>query len=167
MNQHNDFAIEKTESHQPFFTVAFTNVLAGDRKVVPNGLCALEVQAAVLDVVTSLRLVPGGHEQIVATICSDAKGSFAPVEPRNQRGLTSPMSGRAGGRSPLAKVRLDGLVRAHLVTGKYLGSTKRLPGMLRPRGQDGVGRRNCDRQIGRRTALPDLQMPAAVRCTPA
>src|SRR6266571_4488835 len=89
MNQHNDFAIEKTESHQPFFTVAFTNVLAGDRKVVPNCLCALEVQAAVLDVVTSLRLVPRGHEQIVATICSDAKGSFAPVEPRNQRGLTS------------------------------------------------------------------------------
>ncbi len=54
MNQHNDFAIEKTESHQPFFTIAFANVLAGDREVVPNGLCALEVQAVVINVVTSL-----------------------------------------------------------------------------------------------------------------
>src|SRR6266487_1357760 len=88
MNQHNDFAIQKTESHQPFFTVAFTNVFAGDREIVPNGLCALEVQTVVLDVVTALGLVPGGHEQIVATIYSDAKRLFAAVEPRNQRGLT-------------------------------------------------------------------------------
>ena len=71
VDQDNDLTIQESERHHSLFTVILPRVFTGDSEVVPDGLGALEVQAMKLYVPAALRLVPGGHQLIVFTICSD------------------------------------------------------------------------------------------------
>lgn len=66
-HDHN-LSTQESEGHQPLLAVIFPSVFTRDGEVVPDGLCALEVQAVNFDVAPTLWLVPGRDGQIVSTI---------------------------------------------------------------------------------------------------
>lgn len=45
VDQNDYLALEEAKCHQPFLAVDFPDVLAGNGKVVPNGVSPLEIQA--------------------------------------------------------------------------------------------------------------------------
>jgi hypothetical protein len=73
VDQNDHLALQETKRHQPFLAVVFPDVLAGNGKVVPNGVSPLEIQAVSLDVAPTFGFIPGGHLQIVVTARPNAK----------------------------------------------------------------------------------------------
>ena len=70
MDQHDCLAIQQSKRHHSLFAVVRPRVLAGDGEIVPDGFGPLEVQTVIGNVPAAFGLIPGGHEQIVVTICS-------------------------------------------------------------------------------------------------
>jgi len=68
MDQDNHLAIQEPEGHHSLFAVVLPRVFSGDGEVIPDGFDLLEVQTVIFDVAAALWLVPGGNEEIVATI---------------------------------------------------------------------------------------------------
>ena len=69
VDQNYDIAFEETEGHEALFAVCPSNIFTRDREVVPDCIAPVEIKAMVSDVFPALGFVPGGHWQIVNTIC--------------------------------------------------------------------------------------------------
>ena len=75
VHQHSHRAFQSPEGDQTLLAVSLTDVFTRDREVVPNGLAPDEIEPVILDIFPTLRLVPGGHEQIVVTKNKLRKGN--------------------------------------------------------------------------------------------